>query len=107
VKVAREVQDRLHADVCAGDPTAWSRVFTTLLDPLVDWLGFRWADHRNSERLHDFAVDSIMSYLDAPARYNPTRSSLLSYLCMDVVPTACCPTMEGCNVPLSHETALH
>ncbi len=36
MKVDREVQDRLHADVCASDPTAWSRVFTTLIDPLVD-----------------------------------------------------------------------
>jgi RNA polymerase sigma-70 factor (ECF subfamily) len=83
VKVDREVQDRLHADVCASDPTAWSRVFTTLIDPLVDWLGFRWPDHRNSGQLHDFAVDSIVSYLQAPGRYDPTKSSLLSYLCMD------------------------
>jgi hypothetical protein len=83
VKVDREVQDRLHTDVCAGDPTAWSLVFTTLLDPLVDWLGFRWPDRRGSEQLHDFAVDSIMSYLQTPGRYDPTKSSLLSYLCMD------------------------
>jgi hypothetical protein len=83
VKVEREVQDRLHADVCAGDPAAWSRVFTTLLDPLVDWLGFRWPDIRGSERLYDFAVDSVMSYLQAPGRYDSTHSSLLSYLRMD------------------------
>jgi hypothetical protein len=83
VKVDQEVRDRLHADVCAGDPTSWSRVFTTLLDPLVDWLGFRWPDRRDSEQLHDFAVDSIMSYLQAPGRYDPTKLSLLSYLCMD------------------------
>jgi RNA polymerase sigma-70 factor (ECF subfamily) len=81
--VEREVQDRLHAGVCAGDPTAWSRTFTTLLDSLVDWLGFRWPDLRGSERLHDSAVDSIMSYLRAPDRYDPAQSSLLSYLRMD------------------------
>jgi hypothetical protein len=83
VKVEREVQDRLHADVCAVDPTAWSRAFTTLLDSLVDWLGFRWPDLRDSERLHDFAVDAIMSYLRTPDRYDPAQSSLLSYLRMD------------------------
>lgn len=83
MKVERDLQDRLHADVCAGDPTAWSRAFTTLLDSLVDWLGFRWPDLRDSERLHDFAVDSIMSYLRAPDRYDPAQSSLLSYLRMD------------------------
>jgi RNA polymerase sigma-70 factor (ECF subfamily) len=83
VKVEREAQDRLHADVCAGDPTAWSRTFTTLLSPLVGWLGFKWPDLRDSERLHDFAVDSIIGYLQAPDRYEPTGSSLLSYLRMD------------------------
>lgn len=83
MKVEREVQDRLHADVCACDPTAWSRTFKTLLDSLVDWLGFRWPDLCDSERLHDFAVDSIMSYLRAPDRYDPAQSSLLSYLRMD------------------------
>ena len=83
MKVEREVQDRLHAEVCACDPTAWSRTFTTLLDSLVDWLGFRWPDLRDSERLHDVAVDSIMSYLRAPDRYDPAQSSLLSYLRMD------------------------
>jgi hypothetical protein len=83
MKVEREVQDRLHAAVCAGDPTAWSRAFTTLLDPLVDWLGFKWPNLRDSERLHDFAVDSIISYLQAPHRYEPAKSSLLTYLRMD------------------------
>jgi RNA polymerase sigma-70 factor, ECF subfamily len=83
VTVEREVQRRLHADVCAGDPTAWSRAFTTLLDPLVYWLGFKWPDLRDSERMHDFAVDSIMSYLQAPDRYEPAKSSLLTYLRMD------------------------
>lgn len=83
MKVDRQVQDRLHTDVCAGDPTASSRVFTTLLDPLVDWLGFRWSKRRGSEQLYDFAVDSIISYLEAPDRYDPKKSSLLYYLCMD------------------------
>lgn len=83
MRVEREAQDRLHAAVCAGEPTATSRAFTTLLDPLVDWLGFRWPDLRATERLYDFAVDSVMKYLQAPDRYIPTQSSLLSYLRMD------------------------
>jgi hypothetical protein len=103
VKVDREVRDRLHADVCAGDPTAWSRVFTTLLDPLVDWLGFRWPDRRDSEQLHDFAVDSIMSYLQAPGRYDPTKSSLLSYLCMDAHGD-CSTSTPACDVTAKQST---
>ena len=81
--VEREVQDRLHAEICGGDPTAWSRAFTTLLDPLIDALGFKWPDLRGTERLRDFAVDSIMTYVQDPARYDPSKSALLTYLRMD------------------------
>ena len=77
------MQDRLHADVRAGDPTAWSRTFTTLLDPLIDALGFKWPSLCGTERLRDFAIDSIMSYLQAPDHYDPSKSSLLTYLRID------------------------
>ena len=83
MKVEREVQDALHADVCAGDPTASSRVFTVLLEPLIDWLGFRWRNERDGERVRDFAIDSILSYLEDPDRYDPSQASLLTYLRMD------------------------
>jgi RNA polymerase sigma-70 factor (ECF subfamily) len=83
VKVEREVQDRLHADVCGGDPTASSRVFRVLLDPLIDWLSFRWRNERDAERVRDFAIDSIIGYLESPERYDPARASLLTYLRLD------------------------
>lgn len=83
MKVEREVQDGLHADVCARDPTASSRVFTVLLDPLIDWLSFRWRNERDAERVRDFAIDSIISYLESPERYDPSRASLLTYLRLD------------------------
>lgn len=83
MKVEREVQDRLHADVCAGEPTASSRAFTTLLEPLIDWLGFRWQNERDAERVRDFAIDSIIGYLESPERYDPARASLLTYLRLD------------------------
>lgn len=83
MKVEREVQDRLHADVCGGDPTASSRVFTVLLDPLIDWLSFRWSNERDAERVRDFAIDSIIGYLESPERYDPARASLLTYLRLD------------------------
>lgn len=83
MKVEREVQDRLHADVCAGDPTASSRVFTVLLEPLIDWLSFRWRNERDAERVRDFAIDSIIGYLESPERYDPARASLLTYLRLD------------------------
>lgn len=77
------MQDALHADLCAGEPTASSRVFTVLLEPLIDWLGFRWRNERDAERVRDFAIDSILSYLDNPLRYDPSQASLLTYLRMD------------------------
>lgn len=83
MKVEREVQDALHADMCAGDPTASSRVFTVLLEPLIDWLGFRWRNERDAERVRDFAIDSILSYLEDPRSYDPSQASLLTYLRMD------------------------
>jgi RNA polymerase sigma-70 factor (ECF subfamily) len=83
VRVEREVQDRLHADVCAGDPTAPSRVFSVLLEPLIDWLSFRWRNERDAERVRDFAIDSIIGYLESPERYDPARASLLTYLRLD------------------------
>ncbi len=83
MKVEREVQDRLHAEVYAGDPTAPSRVFTVLLGPLIDWLSFRWRNERDAERVRDFAIDSIIGYLESPQRYDPARASLLTYLRLD------------------------
>jgi RNA polymerase sigma-70 factor (ECF subfamily) len=81
--VERHLQDRLHAAVLAGHPTAPARVFNLLLEPLIDWLGFRWRNPRDFERVRDVAVDSIIGYLEDPTRYNQEKASLLTYLRMD------------------------
>jgi RNA polymerase sigma-70 factor, ECF subfamily len=83
VRVEREVQDRLHAKVCRGDPTASLRIFEALLDPLIKALRSRWPDSREAERVRDAAIDSIMNYLGAPQKYDPSKASLMSYLQMD------------------------
>jgi RNA polymerase sigma-70 factor (ECF subfamily) len=83
VKVERETQDRLHADVCRGDPVASSRVFEVLLDPLIEALRRQWPDRRELERVRDGAIDSIMNYLGAPEKYDPSKRSLLGFLQMD------------------------
>lgn len=83
MKVEREVQDRLHADVCRGDPTASARLFEALLEPLIGALRHRWSDEREAERVRDFAIDSIMNYLENPAKYDPSKASLLTFLRMD------------------------
>lgn len=81
--IDRAVQDDLHRRVLAGDPVVRAEVFELLLDPLVDRLAFRWPRLRGTEQLGDQAIDAIMGYLGAPARYDPARSSLLTYLALD------------------------
>ena len=79
---SRHQQDELHSAVLAGDPTAPPRVFELLLDPLIARLGFKWP-RRPRRDLEEQAIDSILSYLERPGRYDSERSSLLTYLTMD------------------------
>jgi DNA-directed RNA polymerase specialized sigma24 family protein len=82
-RVERQEQDDLHRRVLNRDPTAKADVFETLLDPLIDSLGYRWPGLRGEDQLRDNAIDSVFNYLAAPERYDPKRCSLLTYLRMD------------------------
>ena len=79
---SRHDQDGLHSAVLAGDPTAPARAFELLLDPLTERLRFKWS-RRPRRDLEEQAIDSILSYLERPERYDPERASLLTYLTMD------------------------
>jgi hypothetical protein len=80
---SRAEQDELHRAIVAGnDPTATARAFEMLLDPLKDRLGFRWPS-MDCEELESWALDSLIAYLEAPSRYDPKQSALLTYLVMD------------------------
>ena len=79
---SRHEQDELHSAVLAGDPTAPPRVFELLLDPLIERLKFKWP-RRPRRDLEEQAIDSILSYLERPERYDSERASLLTYLTMD------------------------
>ena len=83
MRVSRKVQDDLHADICAGDPTGSARLFELLLEPLIEGLNFQWPREQDAERVRDFAVDSIVNYVEKPCKYNPSKASLLTYLRMD------------------------
>lgn len=85
VTVRAELQQQaldIHQRLVQGDPTASVDATELLLDPLVDRLRTKWPGPEYAEACHDAAVEVVVAYLTAPARYDPTRSSLLTWLVM-------------------------
>jgi hypothetical protein len=72
----------VHQRLLHGDPTASLDAAELLIDPLVDRLRSKWPGPKYVEACHDAAVEVIVSYLGAPARYDPSRSALLTWLAM-------------------------
>jgi hypothetical protein len=66
---SRPEQDELHSAVL-GVPTAPARAFELLLDPLIERLRFKWPRQPRRD-LDEQAIDSILSYLERPKRYDP------------------------------------
>jgi hypothetical protein len=80
---SRAEQDELHAAIVEGDdPTATARAFEMLLEPLKTRVAFRWSSLSRDE-LEGWALDTLISYLETPTRYDPKQSALLTYLVMD------------------------
>src|SRR5919204_5929390 len=80
---SRAEQDELHRAIVGGtDPTATARAFELLLEPLNVRLRFRWPNMSQDE-LESWAIDALIAYLENPARYDPKKSALLTYLVMD------------------------
>jgi hypothetical protein len=78
---SRHEQDELHSAVLAVDPTAPARAFESLLAPLIERLRFK-RPRRPRRDFEEQAIDSILSYLERPERYEPEHASLLTYLTM-------------------------
>lgn len=78
-----DLLEGLHEQVVAGSRTASRKLFLEAEGPLVGFLTNLFPKLSDDER-HDLVIDAIMGYLDDPARYLPTKSSLWSYLCMVV-----------------------
>lgn len=73
----------IHGRHLAGDPTASADLFRTVHRAVGATIyrqhrsmGLSWDDAL------DLSTDAIVAYLSAPARYDPTRSSLATYLVM-------------------------
>jgi RNA polymerase sigma factor (sigma-70 family) len=79
----RETLRVIHDRVIAGDPTGPSELFVVTHRPIARVIhgrfqsaGLSWDDAA------DLATDAIVSYLSAPDRFDPQRTSLLTYLVM-------------------------
>lgn len=68
----------LHERVVQHDPVAPVDVYQTYMEELVRVLMRKHGC--DEDTAHDSATDAILSYLNKPARYDPGRASLSSYL---------------------------
>jgi RNA polymerase sigma-70 factor (ECF subfamily) len=72
----------LHQRLLRGEPTASLDVIELLLDLLVTRLRSKWPARDYSDACYDAAVEVMVAYLQAPDRYDPRRSALLTWLTM-------------------------
>jgi RNA polymerase sigma-70 factor (ECF subfamily) len=72
--------EQLHASLLAGDPTAPSQVILAHLDPLTRRLRGRFPDIRDETLLLDAATDALLDYVQSPSKFDPSKSSLTTYL---------------------------
>jgi RNA polymerase sigma-70 factor (ECF subfamily) len=68
----------LHERLLQGGPVASQEVFEVFMDPILRALT-RFSGCTREEAW-DPAIDAVMSYLQDPSRYDPSRASLLTYL---------------------------
>jgi RNA polymerase sigma factor (sigma-70 family) len=71
----------IHTLLLGGSRTASLRLFREAEGPLTGYL-LRSLLVRTSEEARDIAIDAIAGYLENPQSFDPTKSSLWSYLCM-------------------------
>lgn len=80
-----ELQQRAldtHQRLLRRDPAASLDAADLLLDPLVKRLRTKWPGVTYLDACYDAAVEVIVTYLEAPDRYDPARSALLTWLSM-------------------------
>jgi len=68
-----------------NEPDAPSDFIVLLLDPLIKFLHSKYPSLPDSTLATDIVVDSLLKFVQEPARYNSDKSSLWTYLCMDVL----------------------
>lgn len=72
----------VHRRLLLGEPTAPLDATELLLGPLTGRLRAQWPK-LNRDACHDAATEVLVQYLQAPARYDPARASVLSWLFLE------------------------
>lgn len=80
--LSKDFGEQVHQRLLQGDPTAPSEVILAYLEPLIRRLRRRFPDVADETIIHDAATDALFQYVQSPGRFDPTKSSLSSYLTM-------------------------
>lgn len=72
----------LHNRLISGDPTASAEIADTYLPRLFRKLRGAFQRLRDETYIQDAAIDAVMDYIQHPAKYDPEKSSLITYLFM-------------------------
>ncbi|HXG36822.1 MAG TPA: sigma factor [Dehalococcoidia bacterium] len=78
----KDFGEEVHQRLLQGDPTAPAEVIIAYLEPLIRRLRRRFPDVADETIIHDAATDALFQYVQSPGRFDPTKSSLTSYLTM-------------------------
>lgn len=79
---SKDLGEEVHQRLLRGDPTAPSEAILAYLEPIGRRLKGRYPGVRDETLIQDAVTDALVQYVQFPQRFNPTRSSLLSYLTM-------------------------
>ncbi len=77
-----ELAGQLHQRLLQGDPLAPSELAEAFLEELVRRLRLRARYVHDDDLVRDAATDALLDYAQHPSKFNPDKSSLLSYLTM-------------------------
>ena len=82
IELSEAFAKAIHQRLLAGDPIASAELVAAYLESLVRWLQQRYPSVPDEHLIYDAATDTLLDYSERPGRFDPTRSSLLSYLRM-------------------------
>lgn len=78
----RHLGNELHQRLLDGDPTAPARIAETFLPLTISLLTKRFSSLSDPHLVGTAVEDALLNYFTRPEQYDPSRSSLVSYLRM-------------------------
>jgi RNA polymerase sigma-70 factor, ECF subfamily len=79
---ATDVEFEIHERLLSQDPTAPSELAVLYLDTVRSRLGGLYPVGCDDALITDAAIDAVLSYVENPAKYDPSKLGLLAYLVM-------------------------